>query len=208
MIIEVKQPMFIIDINNPVNVFYQYNENEINDNCKYIIVQIFAQGFPPIEKNQILYKYNNNRGYIYTIPPTKESKTILFKDIKIGDQIYFLFNFGRIPYKFYNRKVLSIDDNEFYTFTYFEDDVNHHHYSWNAEVDESIKTLSLYQTDLSKYKTETVLGYNTLSLCYSDVNKLFEDVEIMKKQYEDEIDGANILFNDVLNCIKTEMFTI
>lgn len=206
MIIEVKQPMFIFDINNPANVFYQYNE--INDNCKHIIVQTFAQGFPKIEKNQILYKYNNNRGYIYTIPPPKESKTILFKDIKIGDQIYFLLNSGRIPYKFYNRKVLSIDNNGFYTFTYFEDDVNHHHYSWNAEVDESIKTVLLYETDLSEYKTEIELGYNTLSLCYSDVNKLFEDVEIMKKQYEDEVNGVNILFNDVLNSIKTGMLTI
>jgi hypothetical protein len=60
MIIEVEQPAFLLDKNNPTNISYN---NEDGDNWKSIIVQTYLHGFPPIKEDEILYKYKN-RGYI------------------------------------------------------------------------------------------------------------------------------------------------
>jgi hypothetical protein len=60
MIIEVEQPAFLLDKNNPTNISYN---NEDGDNWKSIIVQTCLHGFPSIKDDEILYKYKNS-GYI------------------------------------------------------------------------------------------------------------------------------------------------
>ena len=64
MIIEVEQPTFLLDKNNPMNVSYS---NEEGDNWKSIIVGTYLHGFPPLKEGDILYKYKDNRGYVYKI---------------------------------------------------------------------------------------------------------------------------------------------
>jgi hypothetical protein len=60
MIIEVEQPAFLLDKNNPTKISYN---NEDGDNWKSIIVQTYLHGFPPLKEDEILYKYKD-RGYI------------------------------------------------------------------------------------------------------------------------------------------------
>ena len=60
MIIEVEQPAFLLDKNNPTKVSYN---NEEGDNWKSIIVQTYLHGFPELKEDEILFKYKN-RGYI------------------------------------------------------------------------------------------------------------------------------------------------
>jgi hypothetical protein len=64
MIIEVEQPTFLLDKNNPMNVSYK---NEEGDNWKSIMVSTYLHGFPPLKEGDILYKYKDNRGYIYKV---------------------------------------------------------------------------------------------------------------------------------------------
>ena len=62
MIIEVQQPVFLLDTNDPINISYK---NEESDNWKPIVVQTYLYGFPELKENQILYKYTEHRGYIF-----------------------------------------------------------------------------------------------------------------------------------------------
>jgi len=61
MIIEVKQPAFLLDKNNHEKVSYS---NEIGDNWTSIMVGTYQFGFPKLKEGEILYKYSANRGYI------------------------------------------------------------------------------------------------------------------------------------------------
>jgi len=61
MIIEVKQPTFVLDKNNYKNV--SYNKTTGID-WKSIMVQTYPHGFPKLKHGEVLYKYKKNRGYI------------------------------------------------------------------------------------------------------------------------------------------------
>lgn len=61
MIIEVEQPMFMLNKNNPEIVSYK---TESGDNWRAIIVEEFPYGFPELKQNEILFKYKK-RGFIY-----------------------------------------------------------------------------------------------------------------------------------------------
>jgi hypothetical protein len=58
--IQVTQPTFLINLDNPTEVSYVPMEG----NWKSIIVQTYQNGFPEIQDNEILYVYKENRGYI------------------------------------------------------------------------------------------------------------------------------------------------
>jgi hypothetical protein len=62
MIIEVTKQVFLIDINDPQIISYKLEEGS---NWKVIIVTTFANGFPELKRGDILYKYDETRGYIY-----------------------------------------------------------------------------------------------------------------------------------------------
>ena len=58
--IQVTQPTFLINLDNPTEVSYVPMEG----NWKSIIVQTYLHGFPDIQDDEILYIYKENRGYI------------------------------------------------------------------------------------------------------------------------------------------------
>ena len=59
--IQVTQPTFLINLDNPAETSYVPMEG----NWKTIISQTYPNGFPEIKDDEILYIYKNNRGYIY-----------------------------------------------------------------------------------------------------------------------------------------------
>jgi hypothetical protein len=59
--IQVTQPTFLINLDNPTETSYVPMEG----NWKTIISQTYLNGFPEIKDDEILYIYKNNRGYIY-----------------------------------------------------------------------------------------------------------------------------------------------
>jgi hypothetical protein len=86
MIIEVEQPTFLLDKNNPMNVSYK---NEEGDNWKSIMVSTYLNGFPPLKEGDILYKYKN-RGYIQNCPVLNKRYTegdIEYEYTKLGSNI-------------------------------------------------------------------------------------------------------------------------
>ena len=58
--IQVTQPTFLINLDNPTEVSYVPMEG----NWKSIIVETYQHGFPEIQDDEILYVYKENRGYI------------------------------------------------------------------------------------------------------------------------------------------------
>jgi hypothetical protein len=58
--IQVTQPTFLINLDNPTEVSYVPMEG----NWKSIIVETYQHGFPEIKDDEILYIYKENRGYI------------------------------------------------------------------------------------------------------------------------------------------------
>jgi hypothetical protein len=58
--IQVTQPTFLINLDNPTEVSYVPMEG----NWKSIIVQTYPYGFPKIKDDEILYTFTENRGYI------------------------------------------------------------------------------------------------------------------------------------------------
>lgn len=62
-IIEVTRPVFIINLDNPRE--FTYNAEDSDENWKTVMVQNYTFGFPELKENQILFKYTENRGYIY-----------------------------------------------------------------------------------------------------------------------------------------------
>lgn len=62
-IIEVTRPVFIINLDNPRE--FSYDAEDSDENWKTVMVQNYTFGFPELKKNQILFKYTENRGYIY-----------------------------------------------------------------------------------------------------------------------------------------------
>jgi hypothetical protein len=86
MIIEVEQPAFLLDKNNPTKVSYN---NEEGDNWKSIIVQTHLHGFPELKEDEILYKYKN-RGYIgkfYEFNKKYTDDDIEYEYTKLGSNI-------------------------------------------------------------------------------------------------------------------------
>ena len=72
--IQVTQPTFLINLDNPTEVSYVPMEG----NWKSIIVQTYQHGFPEIQDNEILYVYKENRGYI------KKQQVMISDDFQIG----------------------------------------------------------------------------------------------------------------------------
>jgi len=61
MIILVKQPTFLINLNNPTEISYEPKEGK----WKTIVSQTYQFGIPEPKENEILYKFSDKRGYIY-----------------------------------------------------------------------------------------------------------------------------------------------
>jgi hypothetical protein len=59
--IQVTQPTFLINLDNPTETSYVPMEG----NWKTITSPTYLNGFPEIKDDEILYIYKNNRGYIY-----------------------------------------------------------------------------------------------------------------------------------------------
>lgn len=59
MVIEVQQPAFSVNRNNPFKIFY----GEYDRSCRPIMVQNFSQGMPTPKENEVLYRYKD-RGCI------------------------------------------------------------------------------------------------------------------------------------------------
>lgn len=62
-IIEITQPVFQINLDNPRE--FSYNPEDGDENWKPIIVETYNEGLPQPKNNQILFKYKENRGYLY-----------------------------------------------------------------------------------------------------------------------------------------------
>jgi hypothetical protein len=58
--IQVTQPTFLINLDNPTEVSYVPMEG----NWKSIIVETYPYGFPKIKDNEILYVFKKDRGYV------------------------------------------------------------------------------------------------------------------------------------------------
>jgi hypothetical protein len=58
--IQVTQPTFLINLDNPTEVSYE----PMDGNWKSIIVQTYPYGFPKIKDNEILYVFKEDRGYV------------------------------------------------------------------------------------------------------------------------------------------------
>jgi len=58
--IQVTQPTFLINLDNPTEVSYE----PMDGNWKSIIVQTYLYGFPEIKDDEILYALTENRGCI------------------------------------------------------------------------------------------------------------------------------------------------
>jgi len=58
-IVNVKQPTFFINLDNPTEVSYEPMEG----NWKTITVQTYLYGFPEIKDDEILYIYKDYKGY-------------------------------------------------------------------------------------------------------------------------------------------------
>jgi len=71
--IQVTQPTFLINLDNPTEVSYVPMEG----NWKSIIVETYQHGFPEIQDNEILYVYKENRGYI-------KKQVMISDDFQIG----------------------------------------------------------------------------------------------------------------------------
>jgi len=61
MIITVKQPTFLINLDNATEISYEPKEG----NWKTIVVSTYNHGIPEINKDEILYTFSDKRGYIY-----------------------------------------------------------------------------------------------------------------------------------------------
>ncbi len=94
MIIEVKQPCFFIDENNPEVVSYDNHTSVLYkffkiirhwisaypapiDNKRLFLVQTFPFGFPDLKEDEILYRYKENRGVIRNRFGKKSAKEYL-----------------------------------------------------------------------------------------------------------------------------------
>ena len=59
--IQVSQPTFLINLDNPTEISYKQEEG----NWKFVTVQKYNQpGLPEVKEDEILYVYKENRGYI------------------------------------------------------------------------------------------------------------------------------------------------
>jgi|LakMenEpi03Aug12_release.lakeMendotaPanAssembly.Ray.scaffolds.fasta_scaffold2502818_2 hypothetical protein len=66
MVIEVSSPIFIINLEKPTEVLYNnFPKFEDVKNYKIIISQIYHNGLPEPEDDEILYKYKETIGYIF-----------------------------------------------------------------------------------------------------------------------------------------------
>jgi thymidylate synthase len=72
--IQVTQPTFLINLDNPTEVSYV----PMDGNWKFIIVQPYPCGFPEIKDDEILYTFTENRGYI------KQQQVMISDDFQIG----------------------------------------------------------------------------------------------------------------------------
>jgi hypothetical protein len=60
--IEIKWPVCLINLENPEEVSYEYKEGPY---WRQIVVGTYAFGLPELKEGDILYKYTENRGYVY-----------------------------------------------------------------------------------------------------------------------------------------------
>lgn len=102
--IQVTQPTFLINLDNPTEVSYVPMEG----NWKSIIVQTYPYGFPKIKGNEILYAYKKNRGYVgkhYELNKKYTEDNIEYEYTKLGANILM-----GIHYRGDNDPVIGIDD--------------------------------------------------------------------------------------------------
>ncbi len=64
-IIEITQPVFLINLDNPRE--FSYNPDESSENWKTILVHTYNGELPQPTENEILYKYNDKRGWLHKI---------------------------------------------------------------------------------------------------------------------------------------------
>ena len=102
--IQVTQPTFLINLDNPTEVSYVPMEG----NWKSIIVETYLHGFPEIKDDEILYVYKENRGYIgkhYELNKKYTEGEIEYEYTKLGTNILM-----GISYRGENDPVRGIDD--------------------------------------------------------------------------------------------------
>jgi hypothetical protein len=76
--IDVSMPVFLINLENPEEVSYEWKDGI---NWKQICVSTYAFGFPELKDDDILYKYKENRGYIYNKENEERKKLNNIEDI-------------------------------------------------------------------------------------------------------------------------------
>ena len=102
--IQVTQPTFLINLDNPTEVSYVPMEG----NWKSIIVQTYNRGFPEIKDDEILYIFKENRGYVgkhYELNKKYTEDNIEYEYTKLGTNILM-----GIHYRGDNDPVIRIDD--------------------------------------------------------------------------------------------------
>ena len=73
--INVNMPVFLINLEKPEEVSYDWKEG---DNWKHITVGTYLI-FPDLKEGDILYKYTENRGYVYN-KENEEKKKLMNND--------------------------------------------------------------------------------------------------------------------------------
>jgi hypothetical protein len=84
--IEVTQPTFLINLDNPTEVSYV----PMDGNWKTITVQTYQHGFPEIKDGEMLYYFTENRGYIrrhYVMNKKYTEGDIDYEYTKLGTNI-------------------------------------------------------------------------------------------------------------------------
>jgi hypothetical protein len=102
--IQVNQPTFLINLDNPTEVSYV----PMDGNWKTITVQTYQHGFPEIKDDEMLYYFTENRGYIgrhYALNKKYTEGNIEYEYTKLGSNTLI-----GISYRGDNDPVIKIDE--------------------------------------------------------------------------------------------------